>query len=153
VTPDQPVMKVTRPGADAPTQTAKPAKPTSPVTYPDGVAVKITGVSFGEETSKGPGAFPGREYARLTLELSNASKKAIDLGTSVLTVLDSEGNPVAPVYAYEADVHDFAGTLAPGKTASAVYAFAVPDSSRSKITLVVDFDAEHTSAVFRGALS
>ncbi len=53
----------------------------------------------------------------------------------------------------EAKVQDFAGTLKPGTTAKARYAFAVPTSSRSKVTVVVDFDGVHTSAVFRGKLS
>jgi hypothetical protein len=121
------------------------------VTYPDGVSVRIADVSFAEETSQGPGAFPGREYARLELELSNDSDESIDLGTAVLTVLDASGTPVAPVYAEEAQVRDFSGTLRPGQKASAVYAFAA--AKGSPITLVVDFDALHTSAVFRGELS
>ncbi|WP_243076174.1 hypothetical protein [Microbacterium sp. SS28] len=150
---DQPVEKVGRPGDPAaPTQEADPATTADPVTYPDGVSVRITDVSFGEETAKGPGSFPGRGYSRLTLELSNGSADRIDLGTSVLTVLDKDGGRVQPVYADEADVQDFAGTLASGATATAVYAFAIPEESMSQITLVVDFDAGHTSAVFRGGL-
>ncbi|QIG38798.1 DUF4352 domain-containing protein [Microbacterium sp. 4R-513] len=136
----------------APAQKAEPAAPSDPVAYPDGVSVRITDVSFAEETAKGPGSFPGRAFARLSLELTNGSSDPIDLGTSVLTLLDKSGTPVQPVYADEADVHDFAGTLSPGGKATAVYAFAVPDDSKSQITLVVDFDAAHTSAVFRGGL-
>ncbi|MEU1971946.1 DUF4352 domain-containing protein [Microbacterium sp. NPDC019599] len=151
--PDQPIPKVGRGGEPVePTQSAEPEAPSDPVSYPDGVTVRITDVSFGEETAKGPGSFPGRGYARLTLELSNGSSEEIDLNTSVLTVLDKDDNRVQPVYADEADVQDFAGTLASGKSTTAVYAFAVPDDSHSQITLVVDFDADHTSAVFRGGI-
>ena len=151
--PDQPIPKVGRGGDPVePTQSAEPEAPSDPVSYPDGVTVTITDVTFGEETAKGPGSFPGRGYARLTLELDNGSADPIDLGTSVLTVLDKDDNRVQPVYADEADVQDFAGTLAAGKTATAVYAFAIPEDSHSQITLVVDFDADHTSAVFRGGL-
>lgn len=152
--PKQPVPKVGRTGVTkTPTQEADPATTSDPVAYPDGVKVRITDVSFGEETAKGPGSFPGRGFARLTLELSNGSPDAIDLGTCVLTVLDKNGDAVPPVYADEADVQDFSGTLRTGETATAVYAFAIPDDSHSQITLVVDFDAEHTSAVFRGGLN
>ena len=151
--PDQPVPKVGRPGANGePAQAAEPRSTTEAVTYRDGVTLRITGVSFGEETAQGPGSFPGRGYARLTIELTNGSPDTIDLGTSVLTMLDRDGGRVQPVYANEADVRDFAGSLSPGDAATAVYAFAVPEESRSHITLVVDFDAEHTSAVFRGGL-
>ncbi|TDN90827.1 uncharacterized protein DUF4352 [Microbacterium sp. BK668] len=151
---DQPVPKAGR-GSDAapPTQSAKPVTPAEPVAYPDGVTVRIAEVSYAEETATGPGSFPGRAFARLSLQLTNGSPEPIDLGTSVLTVLDKDGQPVAPVYAEEAEVRDFSGTLRPGSTATAVYAFAIPEESRSAITLVVDFDAAHTSAVFRGGLS
>ncbi|WP_203581839.1 hypothetical protein [Microbacterium hibisci] len=152
--PDQPVPKVGRPGAPVePAQSAEPGSTTEAVTYPDGVTVRIAEVSFGEETAQGPGSFPGRGYARLTLELANGSPDTIDLGTSVLTVLDRDDSRVQPVYANDARVRDFAGTLASGETATAVYAFAIPEESHSQITLVVDFDAGHTSAVFRGGLN
>lgn len=151
---DQPVAKVMRPGStEAPSHTAEPASTSEPVSYTDGVTLQIMDVTWAEETSQGPGSFPGRPYARLTLRLANASDTAIDLGTAVLTLLDQTSGAVPRVYAAEADVQDFSGTLEPGETTTAVYAFAVPDESRSQITLVVDFDATHTSAVFRGALS
>ena len=67
-------------------------------------------------------------------------------------MLEKDDKSVAPVYTAEAKVSDFAGTLKAGATVSARYAFAVPRSSRSKVTVVVDFDGAHTSAVFRGAL-
>lgn len=147
---DQPVPKVQRPGqASEPVQSAPAASASDPVSYPDGVSVRIAEVSFAEETAEGPGAFPGRAYARLTLELSNGSSAPIDLATSVLTLLDENG-PAAPVYADEAEVRDFTGSLAPGRTATAIYAFAVGQGS--PVTLVIDFDADHTSAVFRGRL-
>jgi len=89
----------------------------------------------------------------IKLEIANKSGKALNLDSTVITVLDKKNAPVSPVYAEEADVQDFSGTLKPGKKAAARYAFAVPKSSRSKVTVVVDFDGVHTSAVFRGKLS
>jgi hypothetical protein len=152
--PDQPIAKVVRDGkASKPTQTAEPASTSGAVSYKDSVKVEIADVSFDEETAKGPGNFPGREYARLTVTITNGSDDAIDLGTAVLTLLDADGAPLTKVYAADAETVDFAGSLKPGKTAKAYYAFAVPADARSEITLVVDFDAVHTSAVFRGGLS
>lgn len=136
-----------------PTQTAEPASTSGAVSYKDSVKVEIADVSFDEETAEGPGNFPGREYARLTVTITNGSDDAIDLGTAVLTLLDADGAPLTKVYAADAETVDFAGALKPGKTAKAYYAFAVPADARSEITLVVDFDAVHTSAVFRGGLS
>lgn len=139
--------------ASTPTQSAEPASTSGAVSYKDSVKVEIASVSFDEETSEGPGSFPGREYARLTITITNGSDESIDLGTAVLTLLDADGSPLTKVYAADAEAVDFSGTLKPGKTAQAHYAFAVPSDARSEITLVVDFDAIHTSAIFRGGLS
>jgi hypothetical protein len=110
-------------------------------------------VDFSTEKKKGPGSFPGRAFAVLTLEVTNKSSRDLTMNTVVVTVLDKSGKPVAPVYSDEAKVADFAGTLKKGKTVRARYAFAVPKTSRSKVTVVVDFDGAHTSAVFRGKLN
>lgn len=120
--------------------------------YPDGIALQVLDIDFAKETKTGPGSFPGRPYAVLTLEVENKSERDLPMDTVVITVLDRGGNQVAPVYVQEAKVQDFAGTLRAGKTARARYAFAVPVSSRSNVTVVVDFDGAHTSAVFRGRL-
>lgn len=151
--PDQPIAKVERAGqTDAPTVQADPADTTGSVSYDDGVSVSIDEIAFAKETSQGPGSFPDREYARLTITIDNGSSEAIDLGTSVLTLLDAGGATAVRVYAAEAEAVDFAGTLEAGETASAAYAFAIPAGARDEVTLVVDFDGDHTSAVFRGEL-
>ncbi len=121
--------------------------------YADKVTLSISDVTFGKETDRGPGSFPGREYAALNLTLKNDSGKALPLRGVVVTVLDKAGNPVAPVYAQEVNARDFNATVAPGKTATARYGFAIPTASRSQVTIVVDFDSSHTSAVFSGSIS
>lgn len=152
-TKNQPVPKVQRSGEPTPSITAKPADTDGKVSYSDGIVLRIRDVSFAKETKEGPGRFPGRAYAVLFLEIDNGSKKTLSLDTVVVTVLDKANKPVAPVYVEEAKVADFAGELKPGKTAKAYYAFALPKSSRSKVTVVVDFDGVHSSAVFRGGLN
>ena len=151
---DQPVPKVQRDGQQAgPSVSARPTPVDKPVRYPDGVSLQVRSVAFDKETKKGPGSFPGREFAVLSLQVDNKSGQALSMATVVITVLDKDGTPVPPVYSDEADVQDFSGTIKPGATARARYAFAVPKSSRSKVTVVIDFDGRHTSAVFRGKLS
>ncbi len=150
---NQPVPKVGRSGSPAaPTVSAKPADTDGTVRYDDGVSLTVRSVDFAKETKKGPGSFPGRAYAVLTLQIANKSEQDLSLDTVVVTVLDKADQPVAPVYVDEAEVSDFAGRLDAGRTVEARYAFAVPASSRGKVTVVVDFDGVHTSAVFRGQL-
>jgi len=149
-----PLPKVQRSdGAPAPTVTAAPADTTDEVAYDDGVMLRITRIEFGKETKEGPGRFPGREFAILALEIVNDGAEAINLDTTVVTVLDASDQQVAPVYIEEADVADFSGEVAAGGKATARYAFAVPEASRPRVTVVVDFDSVHTSAVFSGGLS
>lgn len=152
-TKNQPVPKVQRSGAAVPSITAKPADTAGRVSYADGVRLRIADVSFGKETKEGPGRFPGRAFAVLDLQIVNGSKQTLSLDTVVVTVLDKSGKAVNPVYVEDAKVADFSGELKPGSTVKARYAFAVPASSRSKVTVVVDFDGVHASAVFRGGLS
>ena len=151
-TRNQPVPKVQRSGGATPSITSKPSGTDGTVKYSDGVTLTINDVKFAKETKEGPGRFPGRAYAVLALEIDNGSKQPVALDTVVVTVLDKSNNQVSPVYVEEAKVADFAGELAPGKSAKANYAFALPASSRSKVTVVIDFDGHHTSAVFRGEL-
>ncbi|NHB84231.1 DUF4352 domain-containing protein [Tessaracoccus sp. HDW20] len=149
-----PLPKVQRSGgASKPTATAEPADTTDKVVYSDGVTLRISGIEFGEETKEGPGRFPGRQYAILALEIVNSGAEPINLDTTVVTVLDKNDQLVAPVYVEEADVSDFSGQVAAGGSNTARYAFAVPKASRSQVTVVVDFDNVHTSAVFSGELN
>lgn len=150
---DQPVPKVERSGAPRATISAKPARVDGTVEYADGVSLRVLSIDFAKETREGPGSFPGREYAVLKLRIANSSARDLSMQTVVVTVLDKTAQPAAPVSVDEAEVSDFAGTLRAGTTATARYAFAVPRSSRSQVTVVVDFDGAHTSAVFRGKLS
>lgn len=150
---DPHVPKVIRTGsATNPPIEAEASSTDRPVTYSDGVTVTITDATFAKETSKGPGSFAGRDYVRLTLTISNGSGDPIDLSTTVVTLLDKSGTAIAHVYANEAKVQDFSGTLKPSQAATAHYAFALPAKGRSAVTVVVDFDAKHASAVFRGGL-
>ncbi len=54
------------------------------------------------------------------------------------------------VYAADTGAVDFGGGLAPGATATARYAFAIPKNQLGDVRLVVDFDGTHTSAEFDG---
>lgn len=148
-----PILKAQRSDVvSEPSISASPGDITDKIAYDDGVMLHIDAIQFGKETKEGPGRFPGRAYAILSLTMANGSKQPIDLNSTVVTVLDVEDQQVAPVYVEDAEVADFSGMVLPGKNATARYAFAVGDESRSQVTVVVDFDGVHTSAVFRGEL-
>jgi hypothetical protein len=152
--PVKSVPKVKRAGqAVTPSVTAPAARFTAPVKYPDGVRLDIVRTTRAAETGHGPGVMAGREYVRFELKLTNGSAKAINLNEVVLTTFYSSSKQLAaPVYTESAKTYDFSGTVKPGASATAFYAFAVPDAGLKKLTMVVDFDGAHTSATYTGAV-
>jgi hypothetical protein len=146
------IPKVKRPGQPSkPTVSAAPATFKAPVSYADGITLKVDKVTPGVETGQGPGVFAGREFAVFTVTMHNGTKKPIDAQQVVVTsTYGSKGLVAERVYAADAKASDFGGQLAPGANATARYAFAVPAKQLGDVRLVVDFDGTHTSAEFDG---
>lgn len=149
------VPKVKRVGQpNTPTVSAPVAKFNAPVTYSDGVTLTITKAEKGIETGHGPGVMAGREYVRFTVRLTNGSAKAVNLNQVVVTTTYGASKQLAaPVYTESAGTYDFAGTVKPGASTTALYAFAVPTKQLTRVTMVVDFDGLHTSATYSGAVA
>lgn len=146
------IPKVSRPGQPSkPTITAGPATFSRSVSYSDGITVKVDKVTAGVETGQGPGVFAGREFAVFTVTIKNGTTKPIDAQQVVLTsTYGARGLVAERVYAADAGAVDFGGGLAPGASATARYAFAIPKDQLGDVRLVVDFDGAHTSAEFDG---
>lgn len=152
--PVKSVPKVKRVGQpNTPSVSAPGAKFSGVVTYPDGVTLVITKAVKGVETGHGPGVMAGRAYVRFTLKLTNGSTKAVNLNQVVLTTTYGATKQLAaPVYTESAGTYDFSGTVKPGASATALYAFAVPTKQLNRVAMVVDFDGLHTSATYTGAV-
>ena len=148
------VPKVKRVGQpNTPSVSAPAAKFTGAVKYPDGVSLVITKAEKGIETGHGPGVMAGREYVRFTVKLTNGSAKAVNLDQVVVTTTYGTTKQLAaPVYTESAGTYDFTGSVKPGATATALYAFAVPTKQLNRVAMVVDFDGLHTSATYTGAV-
>lgn len=147
--------KVSRPGQpEQPTVTADSVAFSAPTTYGDNTVLTITKATAEVETGNGPGVFNGREFVKFDLELTNGSGQPIDLNSVVVTAYYGTTNQLAaPVYTPSAGTEDFSGVVEPGATATASYGFAVPTSELGNVTMVVDFDAVHSSATFTGAVN
>ena len=148
------VPKVKRAGQPSkPSITAPTARFNAPVSYPDGVQLVITKAEKGTETGHGPGVMAGREYVRFTVKLTNGSSKAVNLNEVVVTTFYGPTKQLAaPVYTESAGTFDVSGTVKPGASTTALYAFAVPTKQLGRVTMVVDFDGLHTSATYSGAV-
>lgn len=131
-----------------PAISAAPAEIGARVRYGDGVQLTITSVRQGRVGGQGPGVVEGAKTV-FGLTLSNGSTRRVDLDRVVVTLVYDRDRVARPVY--DDAERDFAGQVRPSRSAKATYAFAVPVEGRSAVRVVVDFDARHTAAVFRGS--
>jgi Domain of unknown function (DUF4352) len=147
--------KVLRPGQpDKPSVTADPVPFADRVTYSDSTVLTIVKATKKVESGNGPGVFAGREFVKFDLELTNGSAQPIDLNSVVVTTFyGGDKQLAAPVYTPSAETVDFSGQLAPGQKATASYGYAVPVAELGNVTMVIDFDAVHSSATFTGAVN
>ena len=121
--------------------------------YRDGVEVKIGKARGAVEEGHGPGVFAGREYVAFDVEIDNKANAPLDLSQVVVTAHYGPSKQLAPpVYTASAETADFGTGLKPGEKASATYGFAIPKSDLGEVTLVVDFDGVHASAVYSGSV-
>jgi hypothetical protein len=143
---------VSRGGQPArPTISAAPAafSGSAKVSYPDDVTVRISSITQGSVEGSGPGTIGGPKTT-FGLVFTNGSDKPVDMSQVVVTVAYGARHLQArPVYD-EAGQTDFAGDIKPGQSARATYAFSIPVASLDDVTMWVDFDGLHTSAVFTG---
>jgi hypothetical protein len=148
---DVPALK--RPGAKPASQrvTSTPAAFSGQVRYSDGVVLEVLSIAQGASTGKGPGVFVGSPRTALTVKVTNGTGRVLKLEGVVVTLrYGSPQRMASPVY--EDAAHDLAGTVAPGKSATAVYMFSIPTKELTKVTMSVDFDGTHAAAVFRGSV-
>ncbi len=146
------IVKVIRSGdTRSPSIMASTTSFAEPATYPDGVVVSVNNARAAVELGEGPGVFNGRELLVVDLEITNGSKEPVNVDQVVITTYYGKEKQLAPVvYPGNLQMHDFSGVADAGSKASARYAFAVPKSALPAVTMVVDFDALHGSAVFTG---
>lgn len=122
-----------------------------PVRYSDAITVAIIKINKVRSKGHGPGAMPGRPLTIFTLRFTNGSGQPLDLNKVRVVARYGKGAQASPT-SY-GNLNDFYGTVAPGKSRSAAYAFALPPSGYKNVTVKVAFDARHKVAVFAGSIS
>ena len=122
---------------------------TQNVSYSDGIKVAITGVKQETATGTGAGMRPGEAVTKFAIRLSNGSQSPVRLDQVVVTVTFDNGSMQAePLYANGSE--DFSGQVSPGGSATATYAFTIPQSALGSVVMTVDFDGTHSAATFQG---
>lgn len=124
---------------------------TKPVTYTDGLRIKVTKVTQGVMTGHGPGVYPGRPTTTFTLALTNGTSAPLTIGVVVVTV--TYGSPARVAHhVYDDRSVDFGGVVKPGASTEGVYGFSIPAAGRGDVTMTVDIDGRHHLAIFHGSV-
>jgi hypothetical protein len=130
---------------------ATPASFHEPVTYSDGVQLRVLRIKKGQVTGSGPGVIEGPTNT-FVVSMRNRSDRPVDLNRVVVTALYGSPARIArPVYTDASE--DFTGRLRPGKSTMAAYSFAIPTTHVQNVKVIVDFDADYVVAQFHGPVS
>ena len=130
-----------------PEVTRKPVKLDKPSEAGGGVVVRITDVKAIKAKAQLPGEVAGPAVA-LTLQVRNGSRQPVDLGSVVVTLLDSDDAPGIEMSAKPAD--PLSGTLKAGKTTSGTYVFTVGQQRRNPIKVNVTLAGAAPVLLFTG---
>jgi hypothetical protein len=147
------VSLVARPGVPASARTVAGSTSafTAPASWADGASVRLTDAHQQVTTGSGPGALVGQPQTVFSLALTNGTNAPLDVsGVVVQATYTAAGTVAAPLY--DDTTLDFSGTVAPGATTTAVYAFAVPADQLDDVRLSIDLDGRHFPVVFSGAV-
>lgn len=136
------------PPASAPLPELPPVDITADSERDGGVVVSLPLFESIAGEAKLPGEVAGAAI-RVTIEVRNDSSAPVSLDTVVVN--GYSGPDRLPLESLTSPGgRPFAGSVAPGATASAVYLFAVDSSDRSDVTITVDLQAGTPASVFRG---
>jgi len=127
--------------------TKPPVKLDKPSNTGSGVTVQITKVKSINSKAQLPGEVAGPAVS-LTVTVKNDSTKTLDIGTVVVSLLDSSGAPGNEMSAKPAD--PLRGTVKAGGTATGVYVFTVDKDRRNPVSVNITLAGAAPVLVFKG---
>lgn len=147
---------VTPSESSSPAPTADPGDPfpeQSPVAPTDpgsaaGISVKLTKFESVTGEVVGPGDVAAAAV-RVTVDITNTGSEPLDLDLVVMNAYMGEQRDPAETYEKPGG-QPVNGSLEPGKTATGVYLFRIPEDRRGDVTFVVDYHAGQPAITWRG---
>jgi hypothetical protein len=118
--------------------------------FGNGVTARITSVESVEAEGHLPGEFSGPAVA-LTIEVTNRSDDAVDLGTVTADLTFGDGLSAYPVF--DPERPPFSGEVAPGDVASGSYVFTLDPSERDDVALRLSYSTEVPTVIFAGSVA
>lgn len=136
------------PVAAGTSKTLAPVPMTSPAKLPGKVTLAVVRTTSGTVTGAGPGVVNGQAQVAFTLKFTNSSSKPFDVDT--VEVNAWYGTTKKPASPDSTATKPFHGALAPGSSATAVYAFAIPSTARDHVGLSAWYQQGGPTVVFEG---
>jgi hypothetical protein len=135
-------------GGDATPSALPEVALTAPAAAGNGVVATLPRIEAIEGEATGPGNVNGPAL-RVTVRIENGTGQPIALdGVATNLYYGADRTPAAPLD--DASVQPFAGTLAAGSSAQAVYVFTVPTDVRDSVTVEVGYEAGAPLLLFTG---
>lgn len=150
--------EVAAPGGGSIDQTDAPVAPGAetkvtidqPAVLPSKVTISVVSATSQTVTAATPGEIAGPAIV-VKVRIVNGTAASIDLGSTVVTLLDAAGNPGQSTTASPAN--PFTGTAAPGKSLGATYVFGVPATGTNPVQISVSYAGGAPVALFTGNAS
>ncbi|SDR75739.1 hypothetical protein SAMN04488543_0351 [Friedmanniella luteola] len=133
--------------AGQPVRQRKAVRLDAPGQAADDVAVRLTSVRAITARASGPGEVAGPALA-VTVQIENGTSQAVELGSTVVNLTDSEGAPGSVMSAEPAS--PLPAAVAAGAQVAGVYVFTVPEGRRDPVTVEVGVTPSDPLVVFRG---
>jgi hypothetical protein len=121
-----------------------------PAVLPSKVTVTVVSATRDVVKATTPGEIAGPAVVAV-IRISNGTSSSLDLGSSVVTLVDAKGAPGQATTS--APANPFTGTVAPGKSLEGVYVFEVPSTSPNPFKISVSYAGGAPIALFAGTVS
>lgn len=127
--------------------TAKPVATNETAKFGNRVTARISSIKHINAVAHGVGEISG-PAAEVTFVIQNGTSHAIDLGSVSTNLLDAAGTPSVSMTGSPAD--PLTGTVAPGKSSSGTYVFALSNDHRNPVTISLSYTTEAPVVLFTG---
>lgn len=123
------------------------------VAYKSGLEIRVPRLATFRISDTAAGGQPGQRGVVATVSIKNGSSERVDLDSVIVNArAGSEGEQAEAVYDSARGLGSgFQGTLAPGRTATAKYGFAVDPEDLDDIQIEVQLDYDRDPALFEGS--
>jgi hypothetical protein len=135
--------------APQPTETALAVDLDDTAAFSGGVTATITQVVSVQTEADLPGEIAGPGVA-LTVEIVNGSADPIDLGATLVDLIDADGLSATQIVQ---GTEPHTGTLAPGESMFGTYVFGLGEAQRRDVTVQLSYTTDEPIVVFTGDLA